>query len=740
MTARFLSDEDISNIAAGRMDDPFSVLGFHRLGNRKGTAVVRAFNPFAKCVSVASDSLPGEIPMERLDKSGLFEAFVPESIGPYRFLVTDKEGARSVVEDAYRFPPVIGELDGHLLLEGRHGGLYDRLGAQLVSHMGVDGVSFALWAPDAYRVSVVGGFNRWDGRVHAMRRHPASGIWDIFIPGIGEGELYKFEIVARGGRLLPLKSDPYGFFHELRPKTASVVWNRKGYAWTPDEAWEEKKKSLHAPGSPVSIYEVHLPSWRRWEDGGPMSYRELARDLVQYAKWMGFTHLELMPVTEHPLDGSWGYQTTGMFAPTSRLGTPDDFKYFVESCHRAGLGVILDWVGAHFPKDAHGLAEFDGRPLYEYADPRMGEHRDWGTRVYDFSRSEVANFLSASAVFWLDEYRVDGLRFDAVASMLYLDYSRGPGQWLPNRFGGNENLEAADFCRRVNAEIRGRFPFAATFAEESAGWPKVTRPPEEGGLGFGYKWNMGWMHDSLGYMGKDPVHRRYHHFQMAHAASYAFSENFVLSISHDEVVHCKGSMINKMPGDEWQKFANLRAFYGYMWAFPGKKLLFMGDEFAQGSEWSEDLSLDWRSAENPFNRAVQRLVRDLNVLYASEPALRGGDSDPSSFEWINAGDEQNSIFSFVRRARDGGFLVVVANMTPIVREGYRIGVPSGGAFEEALNTDSFDYMGSGVSVGRVMSQKVECDGRPHSILVTVPPLALVVLRPVGNKRPGKRRS
>jgi 1,4-alpha-glucan branching enzyme len=669
--------------------------------------------------------------MERIAPEGLFEAFVPETACAYRFVVASG-GRREVVEDAYRFGPVVGELDGRLFLEGGHCDLYRKMGAHLALAGGVAGVSFAVWAPDAYRVSVVGGFNRWDGRVHVMRRHPVSGIWDIFVPGIGAGELYKYEIVARDGRLLPLKSDPYGFFHELRPAAASAVWDMRRYRWSGNAAWEERKKSLNSINRPVSIYEVHLGSWRRGEGGRYLSYRELARDLVPYAKWMGFTHVELMPVMEHPFDGSWGYQPTGMFAPTSRYGTPDDFRHFVEACHNAGLGVILDWVGAHFPKDAHGLAEFDGKPLYEYADPRKGDHMDWGTKVYDFGRNEVVNFLLTSALFWLGEYRVDGLRFDAVASMLYLDYSRACGRWLPNRYGGRENLEAVAFCRKINAAAYGRFPDMASFAEESTGWPKVSRPVEEGGLGFGYKWNMGWMHDALEYMGRDPVHRRHHHWQMAHAASYAFAENFVLPVSHDEVVHCKGSLLGKMPGDEWQKFANLRAFYGFMWAFPGRKLLFMGCEFAQCSEWSEDAELDWNALSRPFNRGVQRLVRGLNMLYASEPALHEVDSEGACFEWINPNDAENSIFSFIRFARDRrGFLVVIANMTPIVRAGYRLGVPEPGVYVEALNTDSFEYMGSGVSIGSVAAENIPRDGRAQSISVTVPPLAVVILRPEG---------
>ncbi len=731
MTIKFLSDDDIINIVNGRCDDPFAYLGFHKLENKKKSAVIRVFNPFAKSINIVSKNLPMDIAMDIVDQKGLFEIFVPDDTTDYKLLITDYDDKETIVEDVYNFPSIIGEFDNYLLREGNHLELYKKMGAHLTTLKGVSGVSFAVWAPDAYRVSVVGNFNNWDGRVNVMRKHPVSGIWDIFIPNIGEGELYKFEIISRDERLLPLKSDPFGFYQELRPQTASIVWDIDKYKWTENSKWEEKKKALNNNDSPISIYEVHLGSWKRKDGNQYLTYRELAHDLIPYAKWMGFTHIELMPIMEYPYDGSWGYQTTGMFAPTSRYGTPDDFKYFVEQAHNAGLGVILDWVAAHFPKDSHGLALFDGRPLYEYADDRKGEHKDWGTKIYDYGRNEVVNFLIASATYWLDEYKVDGLRFDAVASMLYLDYSRSPGQWLPNIYGGRENLEAISFLQKINTIMYSKFPYSASFAEESTGWGNVSKPVDIGGLGFGYKWNMGWMHDVLDYMSKEPVYRKYHHYQMTHCIMYAFTENFVLSISHDEVVHCKCSLINKMPGDKWQKFANLRAFYGYMWTFPGRKLLFQGGEFAQYNEWNENQSLDWHVNNDPYNKAVQKLVKDLNELYKTEPALYQNNSHPSCFEWINYNDADNSIFTYIRHSNyKNDYLVVISNMTPIVRENYRLGVPYDTEFEELLNTDSFEYMGSGVkNDGIIKAEAIRWDDKDYSINITIPPLATLILKP-----------
>ena len=735
MVSRFLSDEEILNIVTGRESDPFGVLGFHKIKDSSGkecSAVIRVFNPKAQRVSVIAKGLSTELCMDKIDEAGLFEIEVGEENSEYKLLVTGDDGIERLVDDIYNFPPVIGEFDNYLLREGNHFELYKKMGANLITHCGVKGVSFAVWAPDAYRVSVVGNFNNWDGRVNVMRRHPVSGIWDIFIPQLSVGSLYKFEIISRDGRLLSLKSDPYGFYQELRPRTASIVWDKNSYKWMKNERWERIKQVVNSNNAPISIYEVHLGSWKRKDGNQFLTYRELAHDLIPYVKYMGFTHIEIMPIMEFPYDGSWGYQTTGMFAPTSRFGTPDDFKYFVEQCHNAGIAVILDWVAAHFPKDAHGLANFDGRPLYEYADDRKGEHKDWGTKIYDYGRNEVVNFLIASATYWLDEYKVDGLRFDAVASMLYLDYSRGPGQWMPNIYGGRENLEAIAFLQKINTLMYQKFPYSASYAEESTGWGNVSKPVEMGGLGFGYKWNMGWMHDVLDYMSKDPVYRKYNHHQMTHCIMYAFAENFVLSISHDEVVHCKGSLVNKMPGDKWQKFANLRAFYGYMWTFPGRKLLFMGDEFGQYNEWNENQSLDWHLLSDPYNKAVQKEVKMLNELYRTEPALYEDNSNPSCFRWIDYNDAENSVFSYIRYAKNReNFLVVLSNMTPIVRENYRVGVPENVKFEEIFNSDDFEFMGSGVgNKVEIKSENIPWHGMAQSILVTLPPLATIILKPI----------
>lgn len=731
MVAIYLSDEDITNIVTRREDNPFSVLGLHKLNDKKNSSTIRVFNPYAKSIKVITSDISVDLPMKKIHTDGLYEIVVSSDITDYKLLIIGSDGKETITEDVYNFPSIIGEFDNHLLREGNHLDLYKKMGAHIRILNGVSGVSFAVWAPNAYNVSVVGNFNHWDGRVHVMRKHPLSGIWDIFIPNIGEGVLYKFEILSRWGKLVPLKTDPYGFYQELRPQTASIVWDREKYNWSKNAEWEEKKKSLSSIDAPISIYEVHAGSWKRKNGNEFLTYRELAHDLIPYVKWMGFTHIEFMPLMEFPYDGSWGYQTVGMFAPTSRFGTPDDFKYFIEQCHNAGIGVILDWVAAHFPKDKHGLAVFDGKPLYEYEDDRKGEHRDWSTKIYDYGRNEVVNFLVSSAVFWLEEYKVDGLRFDAVASMLYLDYSRDAGDWIPNVYGGRENLEAISFLQKLNTIMYDKFPDSASFAEESTGWGKVSSPVNTGGLGFGYKWNMGWMHDVLDYMSKEPVHRKYHHHQMTHCIMYAFTENFVLSISHDEVVHCKASLLNKMPGDKWQKFANLRAFYGYMWAFPGRKLLFQGGEIAQYNEWDEDKSLDWHITSDSYNKSVQKLVKRLNELYKSEPSLYENDSNPSCFEWINYQDSQNSVFSFIRYARDKkDYVIVISNMTEIIREDYRLGVPYSAEFEELLNTDDFEYMGSGVkNEGSIKSNYMRCDDKEYSISVSLPPLSTIILKP-----------
>ncbi|MCD6053899.1 MAG: 1,4-alpha-glucan branching enzyme, partial [Rubrobacteraceae bacterium] len=584
----------------------------------------------------------------------------------------------------------------------------------------------AVWAPNARRVSVIGDFNFWNGRRHVMRKHP-GGVWEIFIPEVGEGSLYKYEIKGPNRRLLPLKADPFGFRAERLPGTASIVHGMGHYEWG-DAAWMEERESKSALDAPMAIYEVHLGSWRRNPDGSYYTYGQLAEELVPYVAEMGYTHVEFLPPTEHPFDGSWGYQPLGLYAPTSRFGTPDEFKRLVDAFHRAGIGVIIDWVPAHFPEDPHGLGLFDGTHLYEHADPRQGRHPDWGTLVFNYGRPEVSNYLLANALFWVSEYHVDGLRVDAVASMLYLDYSREPGEWIPNVHGGNENLEAVAFLQRMNELVFGRHPGATTLAEESTAWPMVSRPVSMGGLGFGYKWNMGWMHDSLQYMSEDPINRRYHHNEITFSLVYAFNENFVLPLSHDEVVHGKRSLIDKMPGDEWQKFANLRAYYGFMYTHPGKQLLFMGGELGQRREWNHDASLDWHLLEETPHRGVRSLVKDLNALYSATPALYEVDFEPAGFGWIEGGDMENSVVSFLRRGNKD-LAIVVCNFTPVVRHGYRIGVPEGGTYEEALNTDDTRYGGSGVgNSGGVSVEKVPSHGQPYSVSLTLPPLATMILK------------
>jgi 1,4-alpha-glucan branching enzyme len=630
------------------------------------------------------------------------------------------------VRDSRDATAILGELDLHLIAEGRHDRLYDVLGAHPTERDGTAGTTFAVWAPNASAVAVVGNFNAWDGRRHPMRLRPEAGVWECFIAGVSPGALYKFELHDRDGRLLPLKADPFGFAAERPPATASVVTAARPFAWT-DDAWLARRAAANDRRAPLAIYEVHLGSWKRADGNRMLTYRELADDLVPYAASLGFTHLELMPISEHPFDGSWGYQVVGMYAPTSRFGTPDDFAYFVDRAHAAELGVILDWVPGHFPTDAHGLARFDGTHLYEHADPRQGYQPDWGTLIYNFDRREVSNFLRANALFWFERYHVDGLRVDAVASMLYLDYSRRDGEWIPNVHGGRENLGAIDFLRRTNVAVYGRDPGIATFAEESTAWPAVSQPVHAGGLGFGFKWNMGWMHDTLRYAREDPLFRRYHQDELTFSFVYAFSENFVLPFSHDEVVHGKGSLLGRMPGDDWQRFANLRAFYGYMYAHPGKKLLFMGAEFAQAAEWNYAASLDWHLLANESHAGVRRLVADLNALYRSEPALHERDCEPAGFEWILS-DAESSVLAFARRGADPNDAVVaIANFTPVVREGYVIGVPFGGRYVEALNTDDARYGGSGVRNGPLDADARSMHGKSFALTLTLPPLATIVL-------------
>ncbi len=621
-------------------------------------------------------------------------------------------------------------LDMHLLNEGTHYRLYRKLGAHPITHRGVEGISFAVWAPNAQGVGVIGSFNGWDPRRHRMEPRGTSGVWELFVPELEAGHLYKFKIRTRHGGASIEKADPFGFAMELSPQTASIIWNLDRYRWE-DEEWMAERESRQSPDAPISIYEVHLGSWRRHVGGEWFSYRELARTLIPYVKKMGYTHIQVLPILEHPFDGSWGYQVVGYYAPTSRFGTPDDFRYFVETAHQAGLGVILDWVPGHFPKDAHGLSFFDGTHLYEHEDPKKGHHPDWDTSIFNFGRPEVCSFLYSNALFWLDQYHIDGFRVDAVASMLYLDYSRKEGEWIPNEFGGRENLEAVAFLKKFNYVVHRHFPDAITIAEESTAWPKVSAPVRQGGLGFDYKWNMGWMHDTLEYAAKDPVYRRFHQNNLTFSLMYAFSENFVLPLSHDEVVHGKRALIRKMPGDTWRKFANLRALFGYMFGHPGKKLLFMGNEFGQQREWHHDRQLDWTLLEDDFHRRLQTYVRDLNRLYVSEPALHELDSSSRGFEWIDFSDAQNSIVSFIRRGQDSDdCLVVVANFTPEPHRGYRVGVPLPGDYRQLLNSDYRKYGGSGLGVfAAVTAQDEPWQDQQYSVAFTLPPLCVIFLKP-----------
>jgi 1,4-alpha-glucan branching enzyme len=700
--------------------DPAAFLGRHL---DAGGVTLRVFSPRTRSLRVHAGP-----ELVRLPGTDLFSWSGPAAQVPdrYQLAVTLDDGREILRHDPYAFPPQVGEFDRQVFGEGHHWHLYRFLGANPRQADGVAGTLFATWAPGARRVSVVGDFNEWDGRFHLMRRHP-GGIWELFVPGIAAGTLYKFEIVGSDGHLR-LKSDPYARKFQSAPATASIVEGPAAHAWQ-DHAWLEARGRRDWLHEPMSIYEVHLGSWRRGGAAGPRNYRDIARELVPYALDCGFTHLELMPVSEHPFEGSWGYQTLGNFAPASRHGTPDDFRWFVDHCHARGLGVILDWVPAHFPRDEHGLVRFDGGPLYEYGDPRRGEHPDWDTLIYDYGRPEVRNYLLASALFWLEECHVDGLRVDAVASMLYLDYSRPPGEWLPNREGGRENLEAIAFLRELNHVVHERHPGAVVIAEESTAWPQVTRPTWSGGLGFSMKWNLGWMHDTLDYLRHDPVHRRYHHQRLTFSQFYAWSENFVLPLSHDEVVHGKGSLLGKMPGDDWQRFGNLRLLFCYQWAHPGKKLLFMGQEFGQRGEWSHEAGLEWGALEDPRHAGVRRLVQDLNRLHRDLPPLHRHDFEPEGFAWIDCEDREQSTLSLLRRAGEE-CVAVVLNFTPLVREGYRIGVPRGGTWCELLNSDATVYGGSGVgNAGQVIAAAQPSHGYAHSVALTLPPLAALVLGP-----------
>ncbi|GES44166.1 1,4-alpha-glucan branching enzyme GlgB [Rhizobium dioscoreae] len=718
-----ISAEDIAAILAGTHSDPFAVLGVHKTDDGY---VARCFILGAEAVTATAldGSVIGELAC--LDPAGFFSGDVKlakQQPVRYRARRGDAEWA---VTDPYSFGPVLGPMDDYFARQGTHLRLFDKMGAHPLKHEGVQGFHFAVWAPNAQRVSVVGDFNNWDGRRHVMRFRADSGIWEIFAPDVPAGVAYKFEIRGHDGVLLPLKADPFARRSELRPKTASVTTNELLQVWD-DSAHREHWASVDQRRQPISIYEVHAGSWQRRDDGSMLSWDELASRLIPYCVDMGFTHIEFLPITEHPYDPSWGYQTTGLYAPTARFGEPEGFARFVNGCHKVGIGVILDWVPAHFPTDEHGLRWFDGTALYEHEDPRKGFHPDWNTAIYNFGRTEVLAYLLNNALYWAEKYHLDGLRVDAVASMLYLDYSRKHGEWIPNEYGGNENLEAVRFLQSVNTRIYGAHPGVMTIAEESTSWPKVSQPVHEGGLGFGFKWNMGFMHDTLSYLAREPVHRKYHHNELTFGLIYAFSENFVLPLSHDEVVHGKGSLIAKMSGDDWQKFANLRAYYAFMWGYPGKKLLFMGQEFAQWSEWSEERALDWNLLQYRMHEGMRRLVRDLNFTYRSKPALHARDCEGEGFEWLVVDDFENSVFAWLRKAPGEKPVAVITNFTPVYRENYTLRLPAEGRWREILNTDADIYGGSGKgNGGRV--QAVNAGGGVHAI-ITLPPLATIMLEP-----------
>jgi 1,4-alpha-glucan branching enzyme len=716
--ALLIAEPEADAIVAGLHDNPFAVLGVHQVG--KGF-VARCFIPGADEVTALTLSgvEVGDLPL--VHEGGLFVGKLTiAKHQPLRYRAKNS-GGEWLVADVYSFGPVLGPMDDYYIAEGSHLRLFDRLGAHVMTHEGATGVHFAVWAPNARRVSVVGDFNRWDGRLNVMRLRRDTGVWEIFVPDIGADRPYKFEIIGKNGELLPLKADPFAFHSELRPATASVTTAPLDHAWG-DAAHRAHWRAVDPRRQPISMYEVHAGSWRRNSAGGFLTWDELADQLIPYVVDMGFTHIEFMPINEHPLDLSWGYQATGLYAPTSRFGDPEGFARFIDGAHRAGIGVILDWVPAHFPTDAHGLSRFDGTALYEHEDPRKGFQPDWNTAIYNFGRREVHSFLLNNALYWCEKFHVDGLRVDAVASMLYLDYSRKPGEWVPNQHGGNENLEAVDFLQRMNTAVYGAYPGVMTIAEESTSWPKVSQPVHVGGLGFGFKWNMGFMHDTLRYMQRDPVHRKYHHDDVTFGLLYAFSENFLLPLSHDEVVHGKGSLLSKMSGDNWQKFANLRAYYGLMWGYPGKKLLFMGQEFAQRDEWGESQGLDWRLLDAPAHESVRRLVRELNRLYRSRPALHANDCEPGGFRWLVVDDAANSVFAWLRTAADAPPIVVVVNFTPQIHYGYRLTLPHGGRWKEIFNSDSNLFGGSGVgNFGAVYALD---DG---SVGLTLPPLATIML-------------
>jgi len=719
---------EIKRIVNADHKDPFSVLGIHETG--AGVAI-RCFNPEAVEVAVIDIyDRKARYQMKKTDPAGFFEAIIPgRKIFAYDLHMVTYRGEHTIHRDPYSFLPSLGEIDLHLFNEGSHYEIHKKLGAHIVEIDGVSGVRFAVWAPNATRVSVVGDFCRWDGRRYCMRMLGSSGVWEIFIPGLGKGTLYKYEIKTQNGDMFD-KADPYAYASELRPKTASAVWDMASYEWD-DGQWLSKRSQTDILSAPMNIYEAHLGSWARNGDNEWLTYRELAPLLAQYAKQQNYTHIELMPIGEFPYDPSWGYQVTGYFSPTSRFGNPDDFKYFVDFLHNHGIGVIIDWVPAHFPKDAFGLRRFDGSALYEHEDWRKGEHKEWGTLVFNCGRREVGNFLYSSVLFWLEFYHVDGIRVDAVASMLYLDYSREEGEWEPNEFGGNENLDAIDFLRRMNILVHEKFPGVMTIAEESTSWGGVSRPTYLGGLGFTFKWNMGWMHDILKYFSADPIYRKYYHKNLTFAMLYAFQENFVLPLSHDEVVHGKGSLLGKMPGDRWSKFANLRLLFGYMYAHPGKKHIFQGGDIGQWSEWDHDTCVDWGLLKYRPHARLQKYMIDLGRLYRNSRCMWEDDFSSSGFEWVDFNDAESSTVSFIRKSKNpDDYMLFVFNFTPVVRHGYKIGVPENCFYKEVLNSDSDDYYGSNVgNQGGVWAEPIACDQWPNTISITLPPLAVTIFSP-----------
>ncbi len=727
--------DGIGALAEGRHERPLDVLGPQEVEvNGKKAVTVRAFLPKSKQAWILHESHELQQPMRRIHPSGMFEAILPwaarKNEARYQLRTEDAAGNQIIMHDPYAYSPLLSEFDLHLIGEGRHWSAYDKMGAHLRTVDGVQGDNFAVWAQNASGVSVVGNFNDWDGSQHQMHKRGASGVWELFIPALKEGEIYKYRVNSNNWCVD--KFDPYGFASELPPRTATIVTDLTRHQWQ-DDGWMAARKETNWNERPISIYEVHLGSWRRGSTNPTdwLSYRELAHQLVEYCQEMGFTHLELMPISEHPFTGSWGYQTTGYFAATSRYGTPEDFMYFVDFCHQNGIGVIIDWVPAHFPKDDHGLRRFDGTALYEHEDPRKGEHPDWGTMIFNYGRNEVKNFLLSNALFWFDKYHIDGLRVDAVASMLYLDYSREGGEWIPNKYGGRENLEAIEFIKEFNEQSHAQYPGVLTIAEESTAWGGVSRPTSDGGLGFSLKWNMGWMNDTLRYMREEPIHRRYHHNELTFSMIYAFHENFVLPFSHDEVVHGKGSLLDQMPGDLWQRFANLRILYSYMWTHPGKKVLFMGGEVAQWHEWNHDESVQWHLLQWESHKGMQNLIKDLNRVYQEHSALHEVDFTEDGFEWLDSHNADESVVAYVRKGKDPGNMVaVVLNLTPVPRMEHRIGVPGPGWYEEIFNSDSERYAGSNIGNGNgCEAEQIPWNGREWSVRLSLPPLGALMFKP-----------